>query len=188
MLETLHLNTWLRLLRPGSSWVAPYVPTPMAVASRLLSLARLKRGETVVDLGCGDGRLLTLAAQEFGAARGIGYEMDAQLAEKARALTEEVGNVHIFNEDLANAAPALEQADVVTLYLSVSGNALVYPLLTRHLKSTARVVSYVWDMPVAPTRTVLMPGSGAPLHLFEHADLVTRHPGPGRGGIATLRG
>ena len=126
MLETLHLNTWLRLLRPGSSWVAPYVPTPMAVASRLLSLARLKRGETVVDLGCGDGRLLTLAAQEFGAARGIGYEMDAQLAEKARVLTEEVGNVHIFNEDLANAAPALEQADVVFSLSSLQARACSY--------------------------------------------------------------
>ena len=45
----------------------------------MLSLARLKPGETLVDLGCGDGRLLRQAVTDFGAGRAIGYELDFDL-------------------------------------------------------------------------------------------------------------
>ena len=147
------------------------MPTPLEVARRLLSLARVQRGDTVVDLGCGDGRLLNLAVHEFGAARAIGYELDDELVSEARAKASGCDRIEVRNDDVANAEAALADADVVTLYLSNTGNAQLHPLLARTLRPTARVVSYVWEMPVAASRTVLMPGSGAPLHLFERADL-----------------
>lgn len=138
----------------------------------MLSLASLQPGETLLDLGCGDGRMLRVGLQDFQAARAIGYEMDTELACAARAATSQLDAlVEIRTDDIMSADPAIAEADVVALYLSNTGNAKLLPLLRRSLRPTARVVSYVWEMPVAPTRTVLMPSSGAPIHLFKHADL-----------------
>ena len=149
--------------------------TPKEVGRRMLSLARLQRGETVVDLGCGDGRLLKIAVNEFGASRGIGYEMDQSLVDAARTPCDD--RIEIRTDDIANAAPALSEADVVVLYLSDTGNAQLLPLLRKTLMPSARVVSYIWEMPVQASRTVLMPGSGAPIHLFEHSSLTQQPDG-----------
>lgn len=166
---TFHFGSWLRLLMPGSPWVAPFVPTAPEVAQQLLSLARLQAGETMLDLGCGDGRMLGLAVRGFGAARAIGYELDESLVQIARQ--DQDSRIEIRCQDFfESGAAALAEADVVALYLSETGNAKLLPLLQQHLKPTARVVSNVWEMPVPPTRT-RRSGSLAPLHLWEHADL-----------------
>ena len=170
--QTLHLGTWLRLLRPGGPWVAPYVPTATEVAKQLLSLARLAPGETMCDLGCGDGRMLNMAVHEFGAARAIGYELDTALAASARDLAAGDPRIEIRCEDFfEGAAAVLAEADVVALYLSETGNAKLLPLLRQHLRPSARVVSNVWEMPVPPSRTLHAKGSNVPLHLFERAAL-----------------
>ena len=46
---------------------APYVPTPQDVVDRMLELAKVTAEDYVMDLGCGDGRILVTAAQKFGA-------------------------------------------------------------------------------------------------------------------------
>ena len=45
----------------------PYVPTPQVVVDRMLDMAQLKSGETVIDLGSGDGRIMIEAARKYGA-------------------------------------------------------------------------------------------------------------------------
>ena len=47
---------------PGRGNVAPFYPTPMQVAVKMLQEAELKAGELHYDLGSGDGRLVILAA------------------------------------------------------------------------------------------------------------------------------
>lgn len=42
--------------------LAPFVPTPQVAVDRALDLGRLQPGETFVDVGCGDGRLVLAAA------------------------------------------------------------------------------------------------------------------------------
>ena len=51
----------------------PYVPTPQLVVERMLELAKVGPGDTVYDLGSGDGRLVIEAARRHGA-RGVGIE------------------------------------------------------------------------------------------------------------------
>ena len=55
--------------------LAPFVPTPDNVVRAMLKLAELKAYETLYDLGCGDGRIIIMAAQEFGA-NAVGVELN----------------------------------------------------------------------------------------------------------------
>ena len=123
----------------------------------------------MLDLGCGDGRMLSIAVHDFGAASAIGYELDRDLVNAALsdALLQDP-RIELRCEDFyEGASAALSEADVVALYLSETGNAKLLPLLRRHLRPTARVVSNVWEMAgVPPTRTVRASGSFVPLHLL----------------------
>ncbi|MCS7366210.1 MAG: class I SAM-dependent methyltransferase, partial [archaeon GB-1867-035] len=56
----------------------PFVSTPEPVVRRMLKLADVKPGEVVYDLGAGDGRILIIAALEFGA-KAVGVEIRPQL-------------------------------------------------------------------------------------------------------------
>ena len=54
---------------PSRPLDVPYVPTPEAVVEGMMKLARVKRGDVLYDLGCGDGRVV-IAAAKLGA-RGV---------------------------------------------------------------------------------------------------------------------
>ena len=120
----------------------PFVPSPEAVIMRMLTLAEVKPGQFVYDLGAGDGRILSLAVQKFGASA-IGVELNESryktIAERIRA--EKLGGaatvlqMDFFDVDLS-------KADVVILYLLASVNSLMRPKLERELKYGARVVSH----------------------------------------------
>lgn len=53
---------------------APYLPTFVPQQKAALDLLDLKPGQTFYDLGCGDGRLLKLAAQR--GLRAVGWELN----------------------------------------------------------------------------------------------------------------
>ena len=130
----------------GPGRLAPYDPTPHEIVERMLSLARIKKGDVVYDLGSGDGRILIAAAQKYGV-RGVGYEIDAGLVKLARENVRRAGVdklVEIRQEDFL--AADLSPASVVTLYLSYDGNLAVRNQLNLQLKPGARVVSYTFDM------------------------------------------
>lgn len=169
-------GSWLRYL--ARLRLAPFVPVPRAVGKTMLDLAKLQPGEVLVDLGCGDGRLLRQAVADYGASHAIGYELDDDLVAASQAAAHEDTRIVVRQEDALRAGDCLEQADVVTLYLTERGNSTLLPLLRRHLRPTARVVSYVWGMPaLPPTRTAQAVGEGVVLSfpnvlLWEHEALM----------------
>src|SRR3982751_1672198 len=61
--------------------LAPYVVSPQQIVDKMLEAASLKPGETVYDLGCGDGRVLITAAQRY-RAKAVGVELSDSLATK----------------------------------------------------------------------------------------------------------
>jgi tRNA A58 N-methylase Trm61 len=152
------LGSWLRyMLRTR---LAPYVPVPPKVGRALFDLAQLRPGESVVDLGCGDGRLLQMAI-ESGAGRATGFELDEDLVQEARRTAAGDARIEVRHEDASLAGKILCEADVVTLYLTTRGNEAVLPLLRASLRPRARVVSYVWGMPeLPPTRSATAVGAG----------------------------
>lgn len=127
--------------------LAPFVPSPQVVVDQMLQAAGLKPGETVYDLGAGDGRIVITAAQKF-RARGVGVELSAVLVKEANRQVRDLGlqdRVRIIQGDLLEVD--LRPADVVTLYLLTSSNARLKPKLERSLKPGARVVSHDFTMP-----------------------------------------
>ncbi len=132
--------------RPEAERLAPYVPSPQPVVEKMLEAAGLKPGETVYDLGCGDGRILITAAERF-KAKGVGVELSARLVKEAQETVRKRGLqnwVTIIQGDLLEAD--VSPADVVTLYLLTSSNARLQPKLEHTLKPGARVVSHDFAM------------------------------------------
>jgi protein-L-isoaspartate O-methyltransferase len=122
--------------------LAPYVPSPQAVVERMLELAELKPGETVYDLGCGDGRILVTAAREF-KAKAVGVELSEALVRQDRDQVKRLGlenRVTIIEGDLMQAD--LRPADVVTVYLLTEANDQLKPLFEKSLHRGARIVSH----------------------------------------------
>lgn len=127
-------------------FIAPFVATPLPVARQMLIVAELKPGETVYDLGAGDGRVVIMAAQEFGA-KAVGVELREDLARQALNRVFElglVGRVKILQSDLFKVD--VSSADVVFLYLTTSANEKVKPKLESELKQGARVVSHDYEI------------------------------------------
>lgn len=56
---------------------APYLPTMRAQTNAALDLLALKKGQTLLELGCGDGRVLRAAAKR--GYKAVGYELNPLL-------------------------------------------------------------------------------------------------------------
>jgi predicted RNA methylase len=125
----------------------------------MLTIANVRAGELVYDLDAGDGRILLSAVKDFDA-RAVGVELHESRYETIakRIERERLGNLAgVIREDFFNVN--LARADVVTLYLLTSVNAMIKPKLERELKSGARVVSH--DFPIH---------SWVPLHVEKVTD------------------
>ncbi|MEM0119943.1 MAG: methyltransferase domain-containing protein [Thermoprotei archaeon] len=129
--------------------LAPYDRTPPTVARAMLSLARLKRGERLLDVGCGDGSILVEAAKL--GAFAVGVDIDANLIGQARERCARLGlldRVHLIVGDY-RAVKGWE-FDVVTLYLTTRGNtAVLEELLSQPDRvSQIRIVTHDFGLPM----------------------------------------
>ena len=126
--------------------LAPYVASPVHVVDKMLELAKVKAGETVYDLGCGDGVILVEAVQKFNV-KAVGVEISPKLVARAEQRIERAGitqQARVMQGDLLNVD--LSGADVVAIYLGTQLNAQLRPRLEKFLKPGARVVSH--DYPI----------------------------------------
>jgi SAM-dependent methyltransferase len=124
-----------------------FAATPQRIVTAMLELARVTSRDVVYDLGSGDGRIVILAAQRFGA-RGVGIEIDPQLVARSRQLAREAGvddKVAFIEGDFFTAD--LSTATVVTMWLSARINEELAPKLRRELRPGARIVSH--QFPIA---------------------------------------
>jgi SAM-dependent methyltransferase len=128
---------------PGKD--VPWVPTPDAVADRMLALARVGPRDLVYDLGSGDGKIPIMAAKRFGA-RAVGVEYDPDLVEVSRTAARREGvadRVRFVRDDIFEHD--FRAATVVTLYLLTSLNVKLRPQILE-LRPGTRVVSHVFSM------------------------------------------
>jgi len=122
-----------------------FVGTPYDLVSRMLQMAQVEKEDLVVDLGCGDARMLVLAAQKYGS-RGIGYDIDPDMVRASRK-NARLGKV----EDLVKIIQAdiftvdISEADVIPVYLLPEMNLQLLPQFET-LKPGSRLVFHNYDL------------------------------------------
>ncbi|MGA8857816.1 MAG: class I SAM-dependent methyltransferase [Candidatus Bathyarchaeia archaeon] len=137
--------TVLSSVNPMVNLDVAYVPTPKDIVRRMLRLASVRRGETVFDLGAGDGRILIEAVRGSGA-KAIGVEVDPErLVRIKERLTATGTDAAVIQGDFMEVN--VSSADVVAIYLSDSVNAKLASKLKNELKAGARVVSLDYTLP-----------------------------------------
>jgi len=131
---------------PPALYDVPYVPTQDHVVAAMLRLAGVGPSDVVYDLGCGDGRIVTAAARDFGAS-GVGIDVDPNRIADAVANAQRAGvsgrvrfrQASIFDADV-------REATVVSLYLLPEINVRLRPKLMADLRPGTRIVSNHFDM------------------------------------------
>jgi cyclopropane fatty-acyl-phospholipid synthase-like methyltransferase len=121
---------------------APWHPLMPDTIRRILNFVDIRPGETICDLGCGDGLVLITAAKKY-SAKGVGVEIDpikvglARLLVKLKKVDERVSIIrgNIFDFDPSDA-------DVIYLYLTHQVMDKLFPEILKKLKPTVRIVSY----------------------------------------------
>ena len=144
-----NITGWHNLLGwgNGEESVAPYVPTPNNVVRTMLELAEAGPDDVVYDLGCGDGRILIMAVEEFDVNKAVGFELNRHLVETTisnvasknleQKILVERGN--FFEVDLSSAT-------IVTLYLTTTGNSKLRQKFIDELRDGTRIISH--DFPI----------------------------------------
>lgn len=122
-----------------------YVGTPYDLVAAMLKLARVKKEDVVYDLGCGDGRMVVLAAKKYGC-RAFGFDIDPErvAAAKENVRKNGVGSlVKIEEKDLFKVD--FSGADVLPLYLLPEINKRLLGQFEK-LKPGARLVFHDYGL------------------------------------------
>jgi SAM-dependent methyltransferase len=127
--------------------LAPYVVSPQQIVDRMLELADIRPGETLYDLGSGDGRVLISAVQRYHA-KAVGIEISETLVKSTSERIQRMGlanDARVIQGDLLQID--LSPADIVTIYLATDSNEILRPNLEKYLRPGARVVSHDYVVP-----------------------------------------
>jgi len=126
---------------------APWVPTSMKTAYRMLDLADLQPDDVVYDLGCGDGRLVITAALRY-KVKAVGIEIDplrylwsqflVTILFQRKNIRIIFGN--IYHQDYS-------EADVVMCYLLPEALIKLEDKFRQELPRKARVISNRYPFP-----------------------------------------
>lgn len=124
----------------------PFVASQPRVVKAMLELAEVNSDDLVYDLGCGDGRIVIMAAREYGA-QGVGIDVDPELIRRSKENACRAGiskNVEFLLQDFNQTH--ISRATVVALFLGSDANIKLRPKLMRELKPGSRVVSNFFHM------------------------------------------
>lgn len=124
----------------------PYVPTPQEVVDRMLQLANITSSDFVMDLGCGDGRMLVTAAQRYGA-RGFGVDLNPVRIKEANENATKAKVADKVRFEIKNLFDTpIERASVLTMYLLPDVNLKLRPRILDDMKPGSRIVSHDFHM------------------------------------------
>ena len=143
-----------------------FVPTRESVADEMLKMAKVTPTDVVYDLGSGDGRIVILAAQKYGA-RAVGIEISPRLVATARQVAREgeiEHRVSFVQGDLFEAD--ISAATVVTIFLSPRVNAKLEPKLRKELRPGTRIVSHQFPIGDWPEEQSVRADDGTLLYLY----------------------
>lgn len=122
-----------------------YVGTPHDIVAKMLELVSPKKDEILYDPGCGDGRIVVMAAKKYGC-QAVGIDLNPVRIREALANIERNGVgqlVKIERKDIFTVD--FSEASVVTLYLLPWMNKKLIPQLEK-LKPGSRIVAHDYSI------------------------------------------
>ncbi len=131
-----------------ASWrAAPWVPSFKATVDRFALLADIQPGQTVMDLGCGDGRFLAAAVRHGATAIGFEIALLPYLLAQARRFTlsqDQRQRYHVHFKDFWRTD--LSKADIVYVYLLPRVLDRMRQKMETQLKPGTRVIVSTWPV------------------------------------------
>jgi len=155
---------------------ALYVSTARRRVDAVLAALDLRPGQRLIDLGCGDGRVLRAAVRRC-AIRAEGYELNPLAYGKARLLCLGKGSITLRRQNFWQAD--LSAADVVFCYLFPDVMASLARKLNRELKTGSTVASCNFPLPGWIPEKILRPGgplTNDPVYIYRRSP-PSREPG-----------
>ena len=130
------------------SWIkgAPYVPTQQKELENILKTAQLKENQYLLELGCGDGRVLRTAAKIYNV-KGKGIDINPVLIFWAKIKTKLQHNKDItFNvEDIHTTY--MSKADVIYIFLFPKLVESIKNKLLKETKPGVQIISHGFRIP-----------------------------------------
>lgn len=123
---------------------AMYTSTGRVKIRKALDAVAMKPGELLVDIGCGDGRVLRAARKRYGV-RCLGFEINPIAFTKAKLLTMGRKGLEVRCRNFWKAD--LGKADIVSCYLFPDVMRRLGAKLGKELASGARVISFNFPIP-----------------------------------------
>lgn len=126
----------------GANSAAPWLPTKGKDLARMIELAKIKEGDKVYDLGCGDGRLVFASAKRGARAVGLEIFVLPYLIAKIRSWFVKNTNIkfkNFFQQNLADA-------DVVFIFLMARAYDKLLAKFNQELRPGTRVVVYCFPI------------------------------------------
>jgi SAM-dependent methyltransferase len=146
---------------------ALYVSTSRAKITAIINAVPMRADQTLVDLGCGDGRVLREAQKRYGV-HTIGYEINPMAYLKARIFSFGPNKIKIKRENFWEAD--LSGADVVFCYLYPDVMKKLAAKLAAGLKPGAVIVSSNFSIPgFVPSKVLRLESSwhSDPMYVYQ---------------------
>ena len=135
------------------------------VVERMLTLARLRDDDVVMDLGSGNGLIPLTAARMNPRVRGRGVEIDLNLVEESNQRAKSEGLADRVHFEHRNAFDAdLRDATVVTMWLFPELMRLLRPIILERAAPGTRVLTNSWDLGAWKADEIDM--DGTPIYMW----------------------
>ena len=142
---------------------APWIPTKKKDLDRLINLADIHEGDTIYELGSGDGRILFEIAKRYKVnAVGVEISLLPFIYSKIKLLLMNTifaqkmkGKVKIMYKDMFQQN--LKLADIVICFLLPKSINELEEKFTKELKKDAKVISYVFPLKLRKAEAVNKP-------------------------------
>ncbi len=120
---------------------APYVPTSKSLIKKILKRAGVKDGMKFLELGCGTGRIVSMASEQYDI-KGVGVEINPVLfyGAKLRKWFFKHSNVSFIRKDVRDIS--FKNYDVIYLYLFPALIDKLEPRLRKDCKKGTIIISH----------------------------------------------
>lgn len=124
---------------------APFVPTDHEDVKKMIELSGLKKGEKMVDLGSGDGRIIIQAAKTGADCVGIEINPLLYFWSLFRIKINHLKNVTVCRNDLWKIN--LVDVDVLTLFFIHTKMDRLHFKISKEMKPGSRIITYAFKFP-----------------------------------------